>query len=536
MAKSTDRLAVWAVDSLEKVTRDAEPVPAGDRIEVEACRNEFSSAQVAVRAIQPVRELRVSLSQPRHEQTGARGVELTARFVGYIPVENNTPDTPAEELSCTAPALVPDPLLADEVIGLEANTTQPVWLTVFVPRDAPPGKWAGAVEVQADGTAVEVPFHLTVFPVTLPRERHLLVTNWMNLGNFASFYGTQRHTPRFWQVVANFASNLAAHRHNVTWCPNDLIHITQEAEGKLSFDYSDYDRWVQIFDSAGCMDLIEGGHVGMRGDGKWENPWFDWRPLRVRSRDGAEVKVDPELAVKELVKSLIAHVHERGWFERFIMHVVDEPAPHTEESYKEKSRLIHELMPGVRFIEAMSLLDMRGYLDIWVPNLDHLDEHREHYLNLRDESGFDLWFYTCMYPTGRYPNRFLDHSLLKTRILHWINWRYHLTGYLHWGLNYWTEDPFKQAQLGTYPPGDAFIVYPGADGPLDSLRWEQMREGLQDFELLWLLDQRTKETGKDAGKADRICADLVPDPLTYARQPARLRAARRAIIDAILAG
>jgi hypothetical protein len=137
-----------------------------------------------------------------------------------------------------------------------------------------------------------------------------------------------------------------------------------------------------------------------------------------------------------------------------------------------------------------------------------------------------------MYPTGRYPNRFLDFSLLKTRILHWINWRYRLTGYLHWGLNYWTDHPFEDDRLQpSFPAGDSWIVYPGEDGPIDSIRWEQMREGIQDFELLRLLAQRAG----DPAQADDICSKLVPDPVTYSRAIGDLRAARREVIQGLVA-
>jgi hypothetical protein len=32
--------------------------------------------------------------------------------------------------------------------------------------------------------------------------------------------------------------------------------------------------------------------------------------------------------------------------------------------------------------------------------------------------------------------------------------------------------------------GDTFVVYPGQDGPVDSLRWEVSAESLQDYVLL----------------------------------------------------
>jgi len=523
-----DGFVVWSVDSLEKVFQDAQP-GEGESIEIECCRNEFVSAQLVVRAAKALRDLHVTVPPLTHQQSGATGVEVRARFVGYVPISANTPDTPADELDCTAPCLVPDLLRLDETLSVDQEASQPVWLTVFAPPDVPPGIWTGTVQVRAGGQTAELPLRLLVHPVTVPEERHLLVTNWMDTGQFARRYGTEMYTDRFWQVVESYARNVAEHHQNVVPCW-DWPRIFQESDGKLTFDYSDYDRWIETFMRAGCGEMIEGGGFGRRGLGKWDVPWFEWKEPTVRRRDGARVRLDPQTVIQELVLSTVAHLKERGWLDRFAMHVVDEPAPHTEADYKRKSRLIHELAPGVRFIEAMSLLDARGDLDIWVPNLDHLNEHREHYLKLREEAGFELWFYTCMYPTGRYPNRFLDFSLLKTRVLHWINWRYQLTGYLHWGLNYWTEDPFHSDRIrDSLPPGDCWIVYPGPDGPMDSLRWEQMREGLQDYELLWLLGQRDRE------KADAICAEVAPDPLGYARDWRRLRAARRAVVDALLA-
>jgi hypothetical protein len=528
MTAKTDTFVAWPVDSLEKMAPEGEPARRADRVQIEACRNEFVSAQIAVRAARKLHDLRVVSSALTHE-SGAK-IEVRSRLIGYVPIERNTPDTPAEELCCAAPTMAPDPLLEDEAAAVEEGKTQPVWFTIFVPPDAPAGLWRGIIAVRAGDAAAQLPIELTVFPVTIPGERHLRVTNWMNMHNFARFHGTELRTPRFWQVTENYARNMAGHRQNVTWCPLELVRIFQESDGRLSFEYDDLDKWIEVFTRAGCMDLIEAGALGRRGLGKWETPWFEWRQFRVLKRDGSEVKLPPETVVERLVKKLVAHMKRRRWFERLIMHVVDEPAPHTEEDYKRKSALVHQWAPGARFLEAMSCLDMRGYLDIWVPNLDQFDKHMEQYLSLRDESEFELWFYTCMFPTGLYPNRFLDFSLLKTRILHWINWRYKVTGYLHWGLNYWADDPFHQDRIRPdLPPGDCWIVYPGADGPLDSMRWEQMREGLQDYELLWLLGQR------DPAKADAICQELVRTPTDYARDFRELRAARRVAVEALIA-
>jgi hypothetical protein len=150
-------------------------------------------------------------------------------------------------------------------------------------------------------------------------------------------------------------------------------------------------------------------------------------------------------------------------------------------------------------------------------------------------SGAELWYYICCHPTGFYCNRFLDFSLTKVRLLHWINWRYDLPGYLHWGLTYWGKEPFGTPSPNL-PPGDTHVLYPGKEGPLSSIRWETQRDSLEDYEYLWLLTERLKEAQKRLGpgaaglrpeqRAHEIAYGLVRDFDDYAHDAASVRAAR----------
>jgi hypothetical protein len=77
-------------------------------------------------------------------------------------------------------------------------------------------------------------------------------------------------------------------------------------------------------------------------------------------------------------------------------------------------------------------------------------------------------------------------------------YRWPFRGFLHWGYNYWYQsqtrtliDPYS-VQDGLawhrgWAYGDTFEVYPGADGPVDSIRWEVFGESLQDYALLQTL-------------------------------------------------
>jgi hypothetical protein len=102
--------------------------------------------------------------------------------------------------------------------------------------------------------------------------------------------------------------------------------------------------------------------------------------------------------------------------------------------------------------------------------------------------------YYCCSPTGPWINRFMDTPLAKIRMSGWLFYKLQARGFLHWGFNYWHAleqeraiDPFTEASGGLWPSipfGDPFMIYPGATGPLDSIRWEVFAESLQDYAFL----------------------------------------------------
>ena len=67
-----------------------------------------------------------------------------------------------------------------------------------------------------------------------------------------------------------------------------------------------------------------------------------------------------------------------------------------------------------------------------------------------------------MYPRGNFANRYVTLPLIKTRLLHWINYKYDSPGYLHWGFNAWgaNGDPFGDvsAPANDWPGGDSVTV------------------------------------------------------------------------------
>src|SRR5262249_27825675 len=113
-------------------------------------------------------------------------------------------------------------------------------------------------------------------------------------------------------------------------------------------------------------------------------------------------------------------------------------------------------------------------------------------------------------------------SLPNGGAVSWIG----LTGFLHWGGNYWSLDPIHDTAppLGSdfgsvLPPGDAFVAYPDPErkGLLSSIRLEAMREGIEDYELLQQLQSKKPQTAQD------IASRMIRSFTEYVRDPAEFR-------------
>lgn len=189
-------------------------------------------------------------------------------------------------------------------------------------------------------------------------------------------------------------------------------------------------------------------------------------------------------------------------------------------------------MPGIKIIEACHTKDVAKTIDVWVPELDFLSKDYSFYQQ-RQQKGDQVWFYTCLAPKGNFANRFLDLPLIKTRLLHWINFKYGITGYLHWGFNMWNQHPFEETtdinlESGNIlPGGDSWIVYPGYHKLYTSIRLETMLDGINDYALLKMLDK------KDHLLATSIINSMVFRFDWYDVNIAHLREVHKQILEAL---
>ena len=526
-------LDIWSVDPLVKVFRDA--APAKGKALAEVARGEHASLQVVVRSDSAISGLRADFA-PLTRRDGKAVLEpQSIRFVGYVPVDRPT-QKPSKDQLRKPPADYPDPLLELDSVDLEAGQAQPIWITIRVPEGAPAGKYRGELVVTGtvNGRAVSIkePVCVRVFEATVGAAR-LWVTNWFSMQWQHMAITPEPESEAYYALLRRFAENMAEHRQNVAIIsPLALAAYAVDENGKFTIDFARFDRWVRVFEEAGVIGLIEGGHIGGRKAG-WDSEFV----VSIREvKDGkvAARSVDPSSPEAErfyarFFPTLVAHLKGHEWIDNYTQHLADEPIPGNIETYRAMAHLVHTYAPELRIIEACHTKDLVGAMDVWVPQLNYLAGDYAHYRE-RQEQGDEVWFYTCVFPQGEYANRFIEQPLIKTRLLHWINYSYGITGYLHWGYNHWTADsPYTHTTRPHggppyLPAGDPWIVYPGKDGPLDSIRFEAMRDGVADHELLSMLGERDPEAAR------KLVEEHILDFDEYETDVKTFRATRRKLL------
>ncbi len=137
------------------------------------------------------------------------------------------------------------------------------------------------------------------------------------------------------------------------------------------------------------------------------------------------------------------------------------------------------------------LRPLQDLIDVWAPDL-HLVREQPEELGRIFKHGKQYWHYEA--PGDQ---RLLD-PLGFYRVKPWVAFQMGMTGGGYWvysSAEFWFSQPGAGSEYGS--------VYPTDRGPVTTKRWEASREGIQDFELLWLLrqDRRTLAASAAAGSA-----------------------------------
>jgi len=486
---------VFAVSDLVRIYEDGYKLPAPhDTIKLFGIRGEVISGQLALNAKRNLTDVTVEVSSLKNTINGNPLPKNTVQwaFVGSVFLPTNAPNQPLTAVDRPAPAMFPDYLMAERQIDIKKKSYQAIWLTINIPENAEAGAYIGEVVVKSTQGDQSLPLYLIIYPLTLPSERHLKIAVRFSVNNFEKYHGIKEiYSDAWFDMLKVYADNMVAHRQNVCQASISTIKINQSKSGELEFDFTRFDQIVDVFMNTGKMDYIETGYGLTRfGDGgDWFSTKIELSDFTVTNSETGESKVVPgKEVIPYFLPAFESHLRQKGWLHKTLLSVRNEPSVHNAIPYCELSDYFHQLAPDLKQFESIETT-MFGGIEIAGPKLDHLATWYDSFRKAQ-EKGTELCYYIVgIFQGSRYPNKTIDVPVMDSRIMPWLNYKYNLSGIKHWGWNSWTDDPYHT--VGQHL-GDGWHVYPVAGGVLNSLRWEQMRNGIQDYEYFRMLEDKIK--------------------------------------------
>ncbi len=150
------------------------------------------------------------------------------------------------------------------------------------------------------------------------------------------------------------------------------------------------------------------------------------------------------------------------------------------------------------------------------------------------KEGHETWLYVCWEPGQPYTNWLALGDGTEPLISIWQCKMTDAVGMLYWESTWWTEDPLNDLTplIGAASHGDGVLFYSGAligsYEPISSHRLETVRMGIQDYQLLTMLEELV---GAEA--ADEMVAMVTTDVVTYTNDDDYLKAVRVMLLEKV---
>lgn len=401
--------------------------------------------------------------------------------------------------------LMPDRFEKFDRFDVPGKTLRPVWISINIPAATLPGHYKGNIEVIAKGAATTLKLEVEVQNQTLPppHEWKYRLDLWQNpwvlaWDNHLEPWSEEhklllkKHLKLYADAGGKYITTYAV---NSPWSDNSytieggMIESTKEADGSWKFDYKIFDEYVELAMSVGIDKAITvytplpGGYRFRYIDGKTGNYVTEsWPP----TSDKFKAYWNPFL------NDLRAHLTKKGWLNKTYIGI--------------NESAMDETLAAIKVVRANWSGWKITYAGDWHPELNDLlndycflsgKESPMQVVKDRAAKGFTTTYYVCCNPPK--PNNFLFSPPIEGQWISWYAAAYGYNGFLRWAYDAWTQDPVRDARHVSWPAGDCYLVYPGANS---GIRFEKLRQGISDYEKIRILKQLSSQS------ADKKVKDL----------------------------
>jgi hypothetical protein len=300
-----------------------------------------------------------------------------------------------------------------------------------------------------------LPIRINIWNFPIPYTRHLRTR-----------YGGCSNTP---SEIEDFLY------HRVNSDGIGIAAILNESTDSWEFNWTEWDKNTAYILSQGQNSFGVGTGVGI-----W--PYLD--DLQYKNR------------MQDYLRQVQVHLNLKNWSQYAYIYFIDEfslftPSGYTRAQWLQNLSVVmswmQEAAPDIKILAVSPPYDdvryyMDDYIGIYCPAT--YDYDRTVWNNELAE-GKEMWYYTCVGPLAPYPNNHLYDRLYEGRLLSWQLWYYGIYGNLGWDVHTGIHGGYA---LGFNGWADGVFIFIENNQRYDSIRWENVLQGIQDYEYCWILN------------------------------------------------
>lgn len=548
--------AIWSAYGTEKILQelDYSARHTEKTLQISAFRNEYESAQIVITAGK-----KGEYTVETADLKTADGKVLSKDSFSLYHCKYVHIDTVKDSGVKTSVGDYPDALLPYEVAVdydenfVERGENQSVWVTLHAGKEQSAGTYTGNFKVKFAGKEYLVPVSVTVYDYTLSDQTHIKTSfgvnyDWISYAELESsfelmdtyyeFFLEHRLSPSDFPMA--LTNSYTAYGDNYEYFLEDVVKSAKDPRCSIyrlptvgsstTVKYTDQDG-NQASASIACLDetqykkfLEAVAERSLQEDMDLFEKAYTY--ITFCDEYDATGSLLGEIKVKynyNKVKQYNADIAD--WIDQTLIC----PDKMTETRFAElkaKMRNSLETMPHLLTGESLDgVLNHEGLEGeiptvTFVPTIDkyasqeYLDEAHAY----AEDHGTDVWTYTAVNPVAPFPTYHTEDQLISARLLNWMMYDYDIKGNLFWSstlYKYTNTQVQVQDYYGEplrYPGmnGDGFLVYPGRQygiyGPVASIRLDAIRDGNEDYDLFYELEEMYQTRGVSAESFEKIFA------------------------------
>ncbi len=360
---------------------------------------------------------------------------------------------------------MPDTLLPETAIDCAAGQTQPFFVTWRVPANAEPGIYRGLVEIRSENILLrEIPVRLQVWNFSL---QNATLTAALDFWRRYQSYPKEQQEEIFRQVEEMVVNSRGGGR----WLTNPKPVWNDDGE-LLKVDYSKFDQSLQNAIEKYRHQILV-ARAFMLGYGH----------IPRNNLFGTDQEILSPLWIKKMTSfalDLNRHLQEQQHQALLVFDLFDEPSEEYIPMLKEVVKILREINPEWKFTFAGAFVpELIDTINFWNLPMDNYTSQTV--MEKIRQAGSELSVYN---PPGYAYNS----ALTNPRGAYSWLWQHNIRYIYQWVVNCWRE----KGERGADAYRRSSWVAPGAQGPLNTLRMEATRDGIEDYEYLNRLRQESQ--------------------------------------------